>query len=116
VADSSPGIFVISRVNGRNQAAVLNQDNSVNGLANPARKGSVIQIFATGQGTGGLDTAVRIGGRPARVLYSGPAPGLVAGAWQINAVVPEDLAPGDAEIIVASGGRPSPFGIFITVQ
>ncbi len=32
------------------QAAVLNQDNSVNSATNPAARGSVIQIFCTGQG------------------------------------------------------------------
>jgi len=32
------------------QAAVLNQDSSVNSATNPAARGSVIQIFCTGQG------------------------------------------------------------------
>lgn len=116
VAEASPGIFVISRANGRNQAAVLNQDNSVNGPGSPANRGSVIQIFGTGQGTGGLPTAVRIGGRSARILYSGQAPGLVPGAWQVNAVVPDDVTAGDAEIILASGDKITPLGVMVALR
>jgi uncharacterized protein (TIGR03437 family) len=61
-------------------------------------------------------TAVRIGGRPARVIYSGQAPGLVEGAWQINAVVPDGIPAGDAELIVSAGGRISAFGVAVAVQ
>lgn len=46
---SFPGIFSVL-MNGQGQAAVLNQDNSPNFGTNPARRGSVIQIFATGAG------------------------------------------------------------------
>jgi len=35
---------------GNGQGAILNQDNTVNGPGNPAATGSVIQIFATGEG------------------------------------------------------------------
>ena len=47
VAPSAPGIFtIVSSL----QAAMLNQDNSVNSPSNPAARDSVIQIFATGEG------------------------------------------------------------------
>jgi hypothetical protein len=49
VAASAPGIFTIGAT-GLSQAAVLNQDSSVNGTTNPAPRGSVIQIYATGEG------------------------------------------------------------------
>src|ERR1035438_797497 len=49
VAPSAPGIFTLAS-NGLGPAAVLNQDNSVNSAANPAPRGSIVQIFATGEG------------------------------------------------------------------
>ena len=38
---------------------------------------------------------VTIGGQPARVLFSGMAPGWV-GLWQINSEVPQSTTPGPA--------------------
>ena len=50
VAGSAPGIFTIDG-SGRGRAAVLNQDNTLNLPSNPADRGSVVQIFATGEGS-----------------------------------------------------------------
>jgi uncharacterized protein (TIGR03437 family) len=55
LAQVSPAIFCGAAggclaTGGFYQAAVLNQDNSVNSTTNPALRGSVIQIFCTGQG------------------------------------------------------------------
>jgi uncharacterized protein (TIGR03437 family) len=118
VAEAAPGIFSI----GLGQAAVLNQDNSVNGPSNPAPRGTVIQIFATGEGltvppgitgsvTGSntknpvLPVKVTMGGLDAAVQYAGSAPDAVAGLLQVNALVPAalNLAP------------PSPFGFGPTI-
>jgi uncharacterized protein (TIGR03437 family) len=49
IADTSPGIFSVSQT-GRGQGAILNTNSTPNSVDNPARKGSVIQIFATGAG------------------------------------------------------------------
>jgi len=49
VAAYSPGFFTRAQ-NGAGQAAALNADNSINSAANPAPRGSVIQLFGTGQG------------------------------------------------------------------
>jgi uncharacterized protein (TIGR03437 family) len=38
-----------------------------------------------------LPVAVWFDGQPAEVLYAGQAPGLVAGAFQVNARVPENI-------------------------
>ncbi len=46
---------------------------------------------------------VRIGGKRARVLFSGLAPGLT-GVWQINVVVPEELPAGPASVSVLFEG------------
>jgi uncharacterized protein (TIGR03437 family) len=121
VAPAAPGIFAVSR--GTGQAAMLNQDSTVNSASNPAARGSIVQIYLTGQGatqppavTGQLarepfpapvlPVTVTIGGRAARTLFVGLAPGL-AGLLQINAVVPDDAPPGDAVPLVVSVGQAS---------
>jgi uncharacterized protein (TIGR03437 family) len=49
VAAVSPGLFTAAQ-NGSGQAAVLNQDNTLNSATNAAPRGSVISLFGTGQG------------------------------------------------------------------
>jgi uncharacterized protein (TIGR03437 family) len=133
VAASAPAIFAVDS-SGVGQAAVLNQDNSLNGASNPAGAGSVIQIFATGGGqttpasvtgtlagnsqdTTALPVTVTIGSADAPVMYHGSAPGEVAGVLQMNAVVPPGITPGPAvPIIVTVGGKQSQGGVTIAVQ
>jgi uncharacterized protein (TIGR03437 family) len=133
VAPSAAGIFTIGST-GVGQGAVLNQDSSVNGATNPAARGSVIQIFATGEGptspagqtgsvtgsTGGApvsNVAVTIGGIDAVVQFAGAAPQAVAGLFQVNAVVPQGVPSGVAVPLVLSvGGVPSQAGVTIAVQ
>jgi uncharacterized protein (TIGR03437 family) len=131
VAAAAPGIFTAS--SGRGQAALLNQDFSFNSATNPAALGSVIQIYLTGQGatnplvlTGQLPTApfpvpalpvtVSIGGRPAPTKFVGLAPGF-AGLLQVNAVVPDDVVPGDnVALTVAVGDASTQTGVTIAVR
>jgi len=131
VAASAPGIFAVSQ--GRGQAALLNQDFSVNSAANPAGRGGVVQIYLTGQGatspaavTGRLPAApfpapvlpvsVSIGGRPARTVFVGLAPGL-AGLLQVNAVAPEETTPaGNVTLSVTVGTASSQPGVTLAVQ
>ena len=40
--------------------------------------------------------SVKIGGLDAQVLYKGAAPGLIHGVGQINVLIPQGVAPGDA--------------------
>jgi uncharacterized protein (TIGR03437 family) len=49
IAAVAPALFTINS-SGVGRASVLNQDNSVNDPSNPAARGSVIQIYATGEG------------------------------------------------------------------
>lgn len=96
-------------------AAALNQDGTLNSPANPAARGSVVALYATGAGLTDpqsvdgavtplgppealprLATPVRAGTRIASefdwdVLYAGAAPGLISGLTQINVRIPEDL-------------------------
>jgi uncharacterized protein (TIGR03437 family) len=133
VAPSVPGIFTIAG-DGVGPGAVLNQDNSVNSASNPAARGSVIQIYATGEGqtsppgvTGSvtqsntkiplLPVTVTIGGVDALVQYAGSAPDSVTGLLQVNATVPQGVAPGSAvPITISVGGVPSQPGVTIAVK
>jgi uncharacterized protein (TIGR03437 family) len=120
IVPAVPGIFTLDST-GAGQAAVLNQDNSVNGPGQPAARGSVIQIFATGIPVAGAITgsitpvpvpgstdpvSVAIGGTTASIQYAGPAPGEVAGVIQVNAVVPDNAPTGPAVPIVLSVSPP----------
>jgi len=85
-------------------AAAINQDGTLNSPDHPAAVGSIVAVWATGAGAppfsaqndGQIATAaqdfeccqVTAGGTPAEVLYSGAAPGLVAGVVQINFRIP----------------------------
>jgi uncharacterized protein (TIGR03437 family) len=133
VAGSAPGVFTLDAT-GTGQAAVLNQDGSVNSATNPAARGSAISIYATGEGqtspagvTGSvtqsntktplLPVTAKIGGIDATVQYVGPAPGEVAGLLQVNAVIPQGASPGLAEpVTVSVGGIVSQAGVTIAVN
>jgi uncharacterized protein (TIGR03437 family) len=119
---SSPGFFTIGST-GTGQIAALNQDNTVNSNTNRARRGELIQLFATGPGTipnappdgspaqGPIPTngnpRVFIQSREVEIVYSGAAPGLI-GVWQINVRIPEQTAPTDTALVVMTmNDRPS---------
>ena len=122
VVSSAPGIFSADAT-GQGPGAILDVNYNLVSASNPVSAGSAIQIFATGQGQtspGGVDglieplslplpapllaVGVIIGGVPADILYVGAAPGLVAGALQVNALVPKGVAPGAAPLFVSFGG------------
>jgi len=122
VVATSPAIFARSQ-NGNGEGAILNQDNSVNGVSNPAAKGSIIQIFGTGEGqlVPGVPTGcitgltvlpkpvatpinVTIGGQPATPIeYFGEAPEEVCGVIQINATVPDNIGSGSQPVVLTIG-------------
>jgi uncharacterized protein (TIGR03437 family) len=132
LAPSVASIFTLSG-SGVGPGAVVNSDGSINGASNPASRGSVIQIYATGGGqtfpssfTGGvaqtaanltLPTSVTIGGVNAQVLYAGSVPGEIDGVVQIDAIVPPSLTPGVAlPVQVAIGGVASQSGVTAAIQ
>ncbi len=105
--------------------AAIDQDGAVNGAANFAPRGSIVSLYATGDGaesngaaTGKVATApypltsgkvvVTIGDSPAEVLYAGAAPGLL-GVMQINVRVPS-VAAGTLGVTLTVGGVSSPPG------
>lgn len=107
-ATQSVGIFTSDGTH----AAALNQDGSVNSVSNPAVRGSIVTLFGTGAiwpvGTpdGTLATSplsldqeqnqfevVDSTGAPASILYTGTAPGLIDGVFQLNVQLPPDAVP-----------------------
>ncbi len=133
VQPASPAVFSLDG-SGGGQGAILNQDGSVNSNTNPAARGSVVALFATGAGlttpasvdgllaaapypAPALPVSVTIDGQPAHIIYVGAAPGLVAGALQINVVVPAEASqvPFD-QVVITVGDYASPSAVTMTVQ
>jgi uncharacterized protein (TIGR03437 family) len=113
-----PGLFT-ANATGKGEGAILNQDGSVNSASKPAAAGSVIQLFGTGAGLtdpasvdGTLNpippplgalvatTTATVGGESAVVYYSGPAPGLLAGIFQVDVTLPADTPAGNIPVVV----------------
>jgi uncharacterized protein (TIGR03437 family) len=133
VAATAVGVFTAD-ASGRGQAAVLNQDGSVNSEANPAARNSVVSIYATGEGQtipDGIDgqpagqplpqprlpVSVKIAGIDANVEYAGGAQGLIAGVIQIKARVPAAAAAGTAvPLVVSVGDSASQPGVSIAIR
>jgi uncharacterized protein (TIGR03437 family) len=134
VAASAPGVFTIDS-SGQGQGAILNQNYTVNSAANPAEKGSVVMVYATGEGETDpqvadgrftspealpkpkLPVSVKIGGLDAEVLYAGGAPGSVAGLLQVNVQVPASVATGNAvPVVLTIGGKSSQEEVTMAVR
>jgi uncharacterized protein (TIGR03437 family) len=131
LSTAAPGIFTADG-SGRGQAAVINQDNSLNSPSNPAPRGSVVAFYATGVGptspcvdgqiyqsnfpTLTLPMIVGVGSSGAQVQYAGQAPDLVSGVAQLNAVIPSDVGPGVVPLTLVVGGIFSTPGVTIAVK
>jgi len=134
VADARPGIFTMDS-SGQGQAAMLNQNGTLNGPANPAAKGSVVVFYATGGGQTdppGVDgeitkdvlsrprlpVGVWIQGQEAEVLYAGTAPGIVSGVMQVNIKLPMNIPSENGVTVVMKVGNwpPSPDGVTMAVR
>jgi uncharacterized protein (TIGR03437 family) len=101
-------------------AAALNQDGTINGENNRAAPGSIVSLFATGFGAlmpQPTDGSILSGAVPVlqqdivvfgpdgleNVLYSGPAPGEVAGVMQVNFRLPQVLTYTPTILLFAGG-------------
>jgi uncharacterized protein (TIGR03437 family) len=132
VAPALPGIFTLAGT-GSGQAAVLNQDGSVNGPSNPAAKGSVIAIYGTGGGvtspasvTGQVVTsplprltatvAATIAGETSQITYSGGSPGLLSSVMQINVIVPSDAPSGSQSLSINIAGAVSQPAVTVWIK
>jgi uncharacterized protein (TIGR03437 family) len=111
VTPSLPGVF-----------SIVNADGSINSPSNPARPGDYVSVYGTGGGamsppgvTGNLwplaplsllppPVSATVGGEGAGVLYSGSAPTLESGLFQINVRLPSDLTTGVQVLLVTVSG------------
>lgn len=130
VADSAPALFTVGSTS---QGAILNQNGTLNTPQNGAPAGSIVSLYATGEGLTDLNlpdgtvigdalakprlpVTVTIGGTPAEVTYAGSAPGLPGGVLQVNVRVPADAGAGPAEILLKVGDATSQSGVQLTVR
>ena len=133
VDPASPALFTATGT-GKGQAAVVNQDGTLNNPFFPAPRETIIALYGTGEGQtrpAGQDgriittdvrppvapVSVTIGGIDAEVKYAGSAPGMVSGAFQINVLVPRN-APvgGQIPIEVTIGGILSQLGVTVSIK
>jgi uncharacterized protein (TIGR03437 family) len=138
LAATAPGLFA-QNASGSGPGAILNQDNSLNGPSHAAAKGSVVQVYLSGEGqtnppsvTGASTTVtlpppqvtpapvqpiqVWIGGQQVPYTYAGEAPGMVAGVMQLNVQIPANAPLGALSIQVKIGENMSQNGITVSVQ
>jgi uncharacterized protein (TIGR03437 family) len=140
VVQAVPGVFTVNGV----YAAAVNEDGTINSATNPAAVGSIVSVWATGLGP--ISPALRDGAviglplpynllpvsimslyvfpyigavvvTPFNFTYVGPAPDMVAGASQINLVVPAGYASHFAPIYLTLPSAQSPgFSLYVEQQ
>src|SRR5665213_440080 len=134
VTAAAPGIFT-SNMTGAGQAAAVNQNGSLNSAANPAKAGSIVSVYLTGEGQtspGGTDGKIAsaapypmpvlpvtatVGGQTATVAYAGAAPTSVAGLMQVNIQIPAGVQTGAAvPVTVSVGGIAAQSGVTLAVS
>jgi uncharacterized protein (TIGR03437 family) len=129
----APGIFTMNAMGAGQGAVLIAPTAQLAAVGTPVSRGAYISIFCTGlgavtnqpatgvaAGSSPLSTTltmptVTIGGIGAVVSYSGLAPSF-AGLYQVNAVVPLGVAPGNAIPVVISAGSVSSNTVTIAVQ
>jgi CheY-like chemotaxis protein len=117
---------------------MLNEKGCCNSARNPAARGSIAVLYATGAGqtsppgvdgnippTGRmadypvpeLPVRVTVGGQTAEILYAGAAPHAVSGLLQVNFRVPANAPTGDAvPLVLTVGDGRSPDGVTMAVR
>lgn len=133
IAPTQPGLFTLDE-SGQGDGAILDSSYRVVSQANPAHKGDVILLYATGggvttpQSVDGLilpdqpfpivsaSTFAKIGGVNCPVVYAGGASGLVAGALQINVQVASEVPTGQQPVSLSIGDVATRSGVTVWVQ
>ncbi len=136
VLPAVPGLST-SDTSGGGPGAIFNQDQSVNGPGNPESVGNVITLFGTGAGQttppgrdgafagvgaplAKLNQSVKVfidGIQATNVPYSGPAPTLVEGVFQVDVQIPPGVHhPGDLAVVVQVGDEMTQPGVTVSVK
>ncbi len=131
VAVAAPGLFTLA--GGRGQVVAVDEAGGLISAANPALRGSVVVLYATGEGRVSppaeegrpaqpplprpvLPVGVSVGDYAAEVLFAGAAPGF-AGLMQVNVRLPGGfLAAGSHPITLSVGGFVSQPGVMIALR
>jgi uncharacterized protein (TIGR03437 family) len=123
VVPAQPAVFTKDQSGSGEGVIVHGVSNALVSADSPAAPGETVVIYCTGLGAvtpavpAGqaspvaartvVPVSVTIGGRSAEVAYAGVTPGSV-GLYQVNAIVPEGIAPGAAVVTVSAAGAQSP--------
>lgn len=125
VAPAQPAVFTVNQQGTGQAVATVGNTALIADAGHPVHSRDTIVIYSSGLGavnppvaSGSAASAtvlsqtetpvVTIGGKPAQVLFSGLTPGF-AGLYQINAVVPEGVTPGnDVPVVINIAGQASP--------
>jgi uncharacterized protein (TIGR03437 family) len=131
VAASAPAIFTISA--GTGLAIALNENGTLTSPIEPAARGSIVTLYATGDGVENpaaidgqpaadplpkpvLPVTLTVGEYAADILYAGAAPEF-AGLLQINARVPSGLtSTGNVPVVLRIGTASSQTGVTLAVR
>jgi uncharacterized protein (TIGR03437 family) len=129
VKEAVPGL--LAAAGGTGQVVSLNDNGSVNGGGNPARRGSIVTLYATGDGQLGPDAidgkpygtaktpysvSVDFDGYAGEVLYAGRAPGFI-GLMQINVRIPSQFVPsGAVPVVLMVRGEVSQSGATLSIR
>jgi uncharacterized protein (TIGR03437 family) len=127
--------FFTANSSGKGGGAFLDLDYRLITDQNPVSRGGYAQLFATGAGLtnpGSEDGAlaldfqhlpqvllpvhVFLGSAEAPVVYSGAAPGAVAGLLQVNIKIPDNAPTGAVPITLLVGSVRSPDGVILAIR
>ena len=120
---AAPGIFTTQPL-GKGAPLVVNADGTLNSASNPAKKGTWVTFFVSGEGipqTLGVDgrlavaplqtpylpVTLTVNGSAATPLFAGAAPGS-AGLMQVNAPLAATLPAGTLAVALSVGSTPAP--------
>jgi uncharacterized protein (TIGR03437 family) len=109
VVRSAPALFTLD-ASGVGQAAMLNETGCCNSARNPAVRGTIASLYATGEGlplpgaarrpATPLPVRVTVGGVPAQIVWTGNV-----GLLQVNFRIPANAPVGDAVPLVLTVGN-----------
>ncbi|MDQ6676270.1 MAG: SMP-30/gluconolactonase/LRE family protein [Acidobacteriota bacterium] len=98
IAAAAPALFALNA--GSGQAVAINPGNTLNSETNPAPRGSIMVLYATGAGIDS-NPGVVVGQAAATVLFAGDAPGL-PGITQLNIQLPDGVSGVQPVIVIAA--------------
>jgi uncharacterized protein (TIGR03437 family) len=100
-AEANPGLFRVA----------VNENGSLNSPSQPALAGSVVTLYATGEGKS-LPLSLAIAGQPAVIVSARSAGGVL----EIHAKIPEGCPLGEQPVVLTAGRASSQPGVTLTLH